>query len=215
MRKILIAILTVIFAVGLYFAIRSGLTVFNFKIPSIARIQEENDLLDKNIENLNKQISIEFPKAQSELEDARKRVVQAKNDYSSLIVDNESQVLEIENKIKTYETEYLWNILGAYVKQDGVNISMDLSGASTSMNGKKMYDLSFTVLGSYVSICDFVAHLEKDSTLEFSIENFKIQPSESGNTSVLKATFVVKGISINISDNISSTTPSTTTNTKK
>lgn len=215
MRKILIAILAVIFAVSLYFCITSGLNVFGFEIPSIAKIREKNELLDKSIDNLKRQINIEFPKQENELKNARQRVVKSKNDYSSLIMDNESQVLEIENKIKTYETEYLWSIFGKYAKEDEVNISMDVSNQSTSMNGKKIYDLSFTVLGNYVSICDFISHLEKDVTLEFSIENFKMQPSESGNTSVLKATFVVKGISINISDNVNTVTSMTSSNTTR
>ena len=69
-------------------------------------------------------------------------------------------------------------------------MKMDIvRGSSTSEN---MYDLNFTVNGSYISIIDFISDIENDSTLGFKIENFHM----SGSGDSLQVTFVCKEISI-------------------
>ena len=67
----------------------------------------------------------------------------------------------------------------------------------SSMGVSGLYDLSFVATGKYVSISEFIAAIENDSSLNFKIENTKIMPFE-GNTENLQATFQVTGISIRI-----------------
>ena len=55
-------------------------------------------------------------------------------------------------------------------------------------------NLSFTVIGQYVAIIDFVSSIEDDSELAFRIENFNLLPDGTN----LKATFDITGIRIKI-----------------
>ena len=77
----------------------------------------------------------------------------------------------------------------------------------------QLSNLSFTVIGQYFGIMNFVSALEDDSELSFRIENFNMLP-ESGNN--LVATFNVNGISITheeVSTDTNTTTQTTDTNT--
>lgn len=84
------------------------------------------------------------------------------------------------------------------------------SGTTGDENTK---NLSFTVIGQYVGIIDFVSAIENDSELGFRIENFNLIPDntttaedanktqeelEKERANRLKATFSVTGIRIKI-----------------
>ena len=71
----------------------------------------------------------------------------------------------------------------------------------TSGAAKDVYNLKFTVTGSYISITDFISDIENDSTLGFKIEEFKMSPS--GSEGDLQATFTCKEITIkDVSQNV-------------
>ena len=70
------------------------------------------------------------------------------------------------------------------------------------------YNLRFTVTGSYISIVDFISDIENDSTLGFTIEEFKMVPTST--EANLEATFVCKDITIK---DISSASAATATST--
>lgn len=55
----------------------------------------------------------------------------------------------------------------------------------------------FTITGSYVSISEFVASIENNSSLNFMIEDFKLVPT-ANDTENLQATFNVKGINVKV-----------------
>lgn len=57
--------------------------------------------------------------------------------------------------------------------------------------------MEFTITGSYVSISEFVASIENNSSLNFRIENFKLIPT-TNDTENLQASFNVKGINVRI-----------------
>ena len=69
----------------------------------------------------------------------------------------------------------------------------------------------FTVTGSYISIVDFVSDIENDSTLGFTIEEFKMVPTSS--EANLEATFVCKNITIKDLSSASSPSPTSTSTT--
>lgn len=57
--------------------------------------------------------------------------------------------------------------------------------------------MDYTITGSYVSISEFVAAIENNSSLNFRIENFKLLPT-AGNTENLQATFKVRGLNVKV-----------------
>ena len=69
-------------------------------------------------------------------------------------------------------------------------------------------DLSFTVVGQYEGIIEFVSALEEDSELSFRIDNFNLLPSGTN----LQATFSVSGVRINL-NNMTQTNTTTSTGT--
>ena len=77
----------------------------------------------------------------------------------------------------------------------------------------KQYDLHFTLTGSYVSISEFIAAIENDSSLNFKIEDFRLNPTKES-TETLEAQFVVKEISVK-TDNVTKTNSSVPDTDKK
>ena len=96
---------------------------------------------------------------------------------------------------RPYETEYLQTVIGNYAKDKGINLRYELREASMGISGQ--YDMYFTITGSYVSISEFVAAIENNSSLNFKIEAFKLIPT-AGDTETLQATFNVKGINVKV-----------------
>ena len=74
--------------------------------------------------------------------------------------------------IKNYKIEYLWTKLENYAKDNGVWLKLDLIE-----NGGENYDLDITLRGSYIDITETIFDIEKDDTLDFIIEEFKLVPS--------------------------------------
>lgn len=195
MRKILLGLLAVLLvAFSIYLTIY-GLELSDFEINSVPAIQEENANLDNKIQKASNLRTVQYPQKVSTLEGAYKKLMAEKESYEQLLalgVDENGQPI---NKIQEYEIEKIWVTMGIYAKQQGVDLKMDI----TSNNSiSKTYDLKFTVTGGYIQITDFLYDIERDSTLVFKIENFKMVPGE--NTEKLSATFVCKDIKLNISE---------------
>ena len=96
--------------------------------------------------------------------------------------------------------------MGNYATKQGVDLKLDVT-SNNSISGT--YDLTFTATGGYIQIIDFLYDVERDSTLVFKLENFKMVPGTS--TEELVATFVCKDVKLNITDTSSSTNDTTTT----
>ena len=104
--------------------------------------------------------------------------------------------------------EKIWVAMGNHAKAQGVDLKMDVT---LNNSVSKTYDLKFTVTGGYIQIVDFLYDVERDSTLVFKIENFKLVAGET--TDVLVGTFTCKDIKINISEITGSSSTSTGSST--
>ena len=208
MRKILLSLVT-IFLLGfaIYIAIY-GLNLGSIEIKSIPAIKEENAKLEQKITNASKLRNTDYTQSIASLENAYKKLMTEKDNYEQMLALGVDENGETLNKIAEYETEKLWVTLGNYAKQEGVDWKMDV----TSNNSiSKTYDLNFTVTGGYIQIIDFLYDMERDTTLVFKIENFKMVPGST--TDELVATFTCKDIKVNISENLNTTTTNENTNT--
>ena len=208
MRKILLSLVT-IFLLGfsIYIAIY-GLNLGSIEIKSIPAIKEENAKLEQKITNASKLRNTDYTQSLTSLENAYKKLMTEKDNYEQMLALGVDENGETLNKIAEYETERLWVTLGNYAKKEGVDWKMDV----TSNNSiSQTYDLNFTVTGGYIQIIDFLYDMERDTTLVFKIENFKMVPGSS--TDELVATFTCKDIKVNISENLNTTTNNTNTTT--
>ena len=93
-----------------------------------------------------------------------------------------------------------------YAKKYNVAMKADLSHGSSGVNNQ--YNISFTAVGEYISISEFIYAIEKDSTLGFRIEEFAMVPYSE---EYLQATFIIKNISIDPSSLSSSASVSSGT----
>ena len=206
MRKLLIGLITVLlFALAVYIVI-CGLSFAGIEISSVSAIQEENARLENKIEEANDLKNIDYPQNVTVLESSYKKLMTEKENYEQILalgVDENGQPL---NKIQEYEIEKIWITMGNYATKQGVDLKLDVT-SNNSISGT--YDLTVTATGGYIQIIDFLYDVERDSTLVFKLENFKMVPGTS--TEELVATFVCKDVKLNITDTSSSTNDTTTT----
>lgn len=192
MKKILFIIIIFLLCLLTYFSFSKGITLGNFNILSVSQIKEKNDELDKKIEQTNEMIDIKYPDTLSSLKTASNKLEQAKKEYLKLsTLSSEEDILKAA-MVESYDIGLLWTKVGNYAKNKGTNVEMAVSSNNTA-GVKGLYNLNFTVNGSYVSIISFVEAIENDSLLNFRIRNFKLLPHEG---SILQATFTVTNVAI-------------------
>lgn len=206
MRKILIITLIVILIVSGYFMIIDGLNIFGLNILSIQGIKEENDRLDSKLEQVSTLTSTDYPTAINNLNESSKQLALEKTNYADLVSFSSGEDITAASQLEKYEMEYLWTKIGNHATKNKVVLKIDVKTSSTGT--PNAYDLDFTATGEYVSISEFIASLEDDSSLAFKIENFKLLPKNEDSTE-LQAMFTVRDLSINI-NRISESTQSTT-----
>ena len=186
MRNILRMVLTVLITILVVLLMVKGLSIGSLKIYSISGIIEENKKLDEEIEAVNKLKNEDYKKAVDNLNSSTKSLTTAKQSYldeASISTDFEIKEATI---FQNYTMEYLWNKVGSYATEEGLKLKWDVQAA-----GSGKYTLSFTIVGNYISIINYVYDIENDSDLAFTILNFKI----SGSTE-LTATFNVNDVAI-------------------
>lgn len=207
MRKILILLLIVLLLVLSYFTIFNGLTVFGMDVLSIFDIKDKSENLDSELQKVSTLTSVDRTKAMSELNDSAKQLVIAKEEYNDKVLYSSQEEIELATQGIQYEMEYLWTKIGNHATKNGIVLKFTVSQSSTGVQNQ--YDLSFVATGRYVSISEFIAALENDSSLNFKIENTRVAPFE-GSTENLQASFEVKEISIRIDRATGTRTPSST-----
>ena len=184
-------------ALSIYIA-TCGISIGGIEINGVQAIQEENLKLEKKIQEATRLKNTDYPQNTTSLESAYKKLMTEKENYEQILalgVDENGQPL---NKIQEYEIEKIWITMGNYAKKQGVDLKLDVTSNNTI---SKTYDLKFTATGGYIQIVDFLYDIERDSTLVFKLENFKMVAGSS--TDELVATFVCKDVKLNITDNSS------------
>ena len=205
MKKILILILIILLGVMCYNTITDGLQIAGFSIMSIGEIKQENENLDKIIEEAKNKEETEYPAKLNEINTVAKELQTKKTKYEELKQYSSEQELLNAGQSERYNVEVLWTKIGNYATENGVIPKMEILSSSTSTPNAN--DLKITVTGNYIAITDFVRDIEDDAKLGFTIEEFELVPVTSGDGSNLQATFKIRDIFIN-QDTI------TTTNTQ-
>ncbi len=192
MRKILILILVILLIILAYFTIFQGISIGSFHILSTSGIVELNNELTTKIDEANSKIKNDLQSKKTELSQSVDTLLSNKESYYKVAnVSTESEISKA-NTEETYDIEYLWLRVGRHARTEGVNIKMDvLNGIDEDSITK---NVSFTVIGQYIGIIDFISTLEEDSELNFRIENFNILPNGDN----LQAKFDVNDVRIRL-----------------
>lgn len=205
MKKILILILIVLVLALTVFTIIRGFQIGSFSIWGISTIQDENAKLDEMVTEATRLASSTFPGKISEVNASMKELEKQKTEYNDMVAVSSTGDVQAASQLSNYTLDFLWTEIGTHATSEGVSIDISLTNGT---GGKNVYDLNFTVIGSYIGICEFIRDIEDDSDLAFKIEQFSMSVGQS--TSSLEATFVCKNIPI---EGISSIDTSTTTST--
>ena len=219
MKKILIIVMIILLSVIAYSTVASGYNVGDFQVLGIKDIQDKNNELNEKIQEANKKNTTTYQDKMNQLNVAAKDLIAKKKSYEELVSYSKDSDVAKAQQFQQYEVEVLWTKIGMYATKNGVVLKFDITESS---NGTpNVNDLKFTATGSYISITDFVADLEKDAKLAFTIENFELVPAATKDTNAngrnLQATFKVKDIALNMNTTTisqqSNTTETGTTNT--
>ena len=207
MKKILIILLIILLITLSYFAIFKGISLGNFEVLSVERIQEENDRLTQEIEQTEKLIHSDYIQKTDELQSSVDSLMNAKDEYVELANVSSDKDLINASKQEIYKIEYIWTRIGSHATSEGVELKLDITAGETGEQESK--NLLFTVTGNYIAVINFVLSIEDDSQLGFRIENFKILPGSGENGR--QATFTVRNVRIKQENATASVTPDTTT----
>lgn len=192
MKKILIILLIILLVTLSYFAIFRGISLGNFEILSVEKIQEENDKLTQEIEATERLMHSDYVQKTDELESSVDSLMSAKNEYLDLAHVSSNKDLVDASKKEIYKIEYIWTRIGSHATSEGVELKLDITAGETGEEESK--NLLFTVTGNYIAVINFVLSIEDDSQLGFRIENFKILPGSGENGR--QATFTVRNVRI-------------------
>ena len=205
MKKLLILILIGLLLILSIFTILKGVNIGKIEVFSINTIQEKSKKLDEKIQEASKIADKDYNQAIEDINENTKKLKQQKASYEEMTQIGEDVEVQNATQIERYEIETLWVKLGNHATSEGATMKMDILQGSTG--AENVYNLRFTVTGTYISIVDFISDIENDTTLGFKIEEFRMIPS--GSDSSLEATFVCKDIIIKDlnSSNTSSTNP--------
>ena len=206
MKKTLILILIVLVLALTIFTLINGLQIGSFSIWGVRTIQDENAKLDETVTQATRLASSTFPGKVSEVNASMEELEKQKTTYEDMVAVSNTGDVQTASQLSNYTLDFLWTEIGTHATSEGVNIDISLTAGA---GGQNVYDLNFTVVGSYVGICEFIRDIEDDSDLAFKIEQFSMTAGES--TSSLRATFICKNIPIEGVSSIDSGTDQSTT----
>lgn len=201
MRKFLIMILIVILLVALGFMTIKGLGIGKFRINSIQDIIADNKQLDQELAALSYSIDNDYETSKTNLQSSLQSLLKNKQDYQDAITFSTEDEIQKANQTEKYKLDYLWTKIGLYATKNNVVLQMSVSNGSSGVPSQ--YNISFTAIGEYLSISEFIYAIENDSNLGFKIEKFDLEDyvgtktDEDGNTvsdNLLKGSFVVRNV---------------------
>lgn len=173
-----------------------GVKIGKLEIPSISKLIDKNKQINSNIEQVAKLTSSDYPQQISNLESTINNLNVQKQKYEQL--SGFSSEDEATYQTEKFDISYLWTTIGEYATKQGITLAMDVKKGT----GTDLYNLDFSIQGTYAHITTFITTIENDSKLSFRIYNFKLVPG-SDNIN-LKATFTVKDVNIDDSSLIKS-----------
>lgn len=204
MRKILICVVVGLMLICLGVFIAKGSDKITIK--GVTGLKEKDAEIDDKISELSNVVSVEYTKAETDLKNTSNRLIDAKTEYENQAALSSSNGSSYISTLEPYDIDYLWTKLGKYAKEENVVIKIDVTSGGASA---KLYNLDFTVTGTYSNTTDFIYDIENDSALGFKIDNFKMI---AGGKSEVTAAFVCQDIPMSVG-NIENSEQKATTST--
>ncbi len=189
-RKVLLLVLTVLLALGLFNSFTHGVSINMFgqsiKTGSYSTIVNKSKQLVEAKAQLENKNNNEYKQALSKQEAEKSNFKVNKAAYDELA--NRASVEEIRqaNQKEKYYLDYLWMKIGTYANTGAIKVKI-----SPDYDRKKIY---FDVSGQYIAVINFIYDLENDKELSFNVDNIVMQGGSS--SAVTKASFYVVNVDI-------------------
>lgn len=213
MKKIILIIMIILLSIIAYSTITKGYSIGNLEVLSVNKIKSINEQLESEIVATERLKSETFKQKMSDLNSASKQLLKEKASYQEQIAYSKEADIEKAMQTQKYDVEVLWTKIGMYATKNGVQLKFDILQKNEDKSKRlKLCDLKFTATGTYISLTDFIADLERDAKLSFTIEGFTLVPGASQRN--LQATFKVTDIAINSNTTSSANVNTTNTNEK-
>ena len=178
MRNLLFSLLVLATLAIFGLMVYQGISLGNLRIGySIGELIAENNNLDNDIAKLGTKINTEYASAQNGLNASYTSLQAQKKTYQDKITYATEDELKALSMKEQYKIEYLWTKIGMYSKGQAIDIQLDVVESSSLV--KNQFNINVTAIGEYSAISDFIYNVEKDDTLGFRIEEFKIYPDDS------------------------------------
>ena len=189
MKKILIITLMALLLILTVYTMVSGISIGPVEIPGIMGIVQKNDELDAKIAQANKLADTEYKRKLNTLTTNTKKLEDEKTKYQDLAAVSLESGNGTTGQVEKYEIEYLWTRVGNHATSEGVDVDMDVQTVEAAQG---IYNLDFTVTGTYIGIQEFISAIENDSSLGFKIEQFSL----TGSGDIITGKFICKNIMI-------------------
>ena len=225
MRKLLLVVLMILIGTLAFVGVTKGISLGSAELISpYTTITESSEKLNRTVESLNKISEVDFASKQTMVKTSYEKLRKAKEEYEDKLVFVTANEAEESNILNSYDITFLITRIGKIATQNGLVIDLKVIQNTTAQEianvNYKICDLSFTAVGTYIGITDFVYALEDDEQLEFPIQNFKLVPNGEN----LCATFTIPEVPIKSENlittddssnggNISNNTPNDNTTT--
>ncbi len=194
-RKILLLILVIVLAFGLWGAFSNGLSInlFGKKIEtgsytSLIKGAETLTTEKNQLQTLNE---VTFKNEKNRLDASISNFKSNKEAYDDLAARASVEEIRAINQVKEYLLDYLWMKIGTYANDNDIKLLMTPNYQQAKIN--------FDVSGQYIAVINFIYDLERDQDLSFNIDNIVMQGGSSD--SITKANFVVSNVNIITAEN--------------
>ena len=191
-RKILLLILVVILAMGLWNSFASGV-VLPIKIDgkkietkSYTSLLASSRELAENKAKLQKANDEDYPTAVRLLEAQKNAFKINKAAYDDMAANASLEEIRSVNQTKEYLLDYIWMKIGTYANDNDVKVLIDPDYEKDMIN--------FDISGQYIAVINFIYDLERDDDLSLTVDNIVMQGGSSD--SVTRANFFVSNIKI-------------------
>ena len=109
----------------LILAMVRGIEIGDFKIMSISKFKEKNDVLTRKIEEASVVTSADYPEAENDLNNTFNKYLAQKNKYEKLVGTSKDET-EQKYETKKYDISYLWRVLGKYATNRNLYLGIEV-----------------------------------------------------------------------------------------
>ena len=194
-KKLLLLILVIVLAVGLWNSFSKGVSInlgkLKIETDSYTTLIAKANKLSKETNELNVANTSTYNDELNDLKKAQNNFNESKRQYDEAAAQASVEEIRAVNQTKEYLLDYLWMKIGTYANDNDVKVLIDHKPDEAKID--------FDVSGQYIAVINFIYDLERDADLSFNVDNIVMQGGSSD--SITKASFTVSNVNIITSEN--------------